>query len=86
MLHIFASGFDQFVGNVLRQEGQLHQVMRDLGFMVPDLLHLVIPWFELKEMATRRGVPPSHLIKDRDFALATAAVFALWLVCALIKT
>jgi hypothetical protein len=65
MLHIFASGWDQFVENVLRQEGQLHQVMRDLGFMLPDILHLVIPWYELKEMAVRRGVPPSHLIKDK---------------------
>ena len=25
-LHIFASGFDQFVENVLRREGEMHQV------------------------------------------------------------
>ena len=27
-LHILASGFDQFVQNVLRQEGELNQVTR----------------------------------------------------------
>ena len=27
-LHILASGWDQFVANVLRQEGQLHQVRK----------------------------------------------------------
>ena len=30
-LHILASGWDQFVANVLRQEGQLHQVRSDKG-------------------------------------------------------
>ena len=28
-LHILASGWDQFVANVLRQEGQLHQVRNE---------------------------------------------------------
>lgn len=85
-LHILASGWDQFVANVLRQEGQLHQVMRDLGFMLPDILHLLIPWFELKDMAKRRGVPPSHLISNREFIVAVGSVFALWIVCVLIKS
>jgi len=85
-LHILASGWDQFVENVVRQEGQLHQVMRDLGFMLPDVLHLLIPWFELKEMSRRRGVPPSHLIANREFVAAVGSVFTLWVVCVLIKS
>ena len=62
------------------------QVMRDLGFMVPDVLHLLIPWFELKDMARRRGVPPSHLITNREFIIAVSSVFALWIVCVFIKS
>ena len=88
-LHILASGWDQFVENVIKQEGELHQVMRDIGFMLPDILHIILPWGELKQMAKeRRGIrfPPSHLIATKDFIIATAIVFSLWIVCALIKS
>ena len=88
-LHILASGWDQFVENVVKQEGELHQVMRDVGFMLPDILHIILPWFELKQMAKeRRGIkfPPSHLIATNDFIIATASVLSLWITCALIKT
>jgi hypothetical protein len=61
------------------------QIMRDLGFMIPDLFNLWLPWLELKEVARLRGgiVPrPSHLIASRDVGVAVASVFSLWLVCA----
>ena len=80
-LHILASGWDQFVENVLRREGELHQVLRDLGFMLPDVLHLLLPWQELQIVGRRRGVPPSHLIPSYDFTLCAVAVFTLWLFC-----
>ncbi len=61
----------------------MHQVLRDLGFMAGDLLHLVLPWMELKRVGRARGVPPSHMIKDKDAACAAAAVAALWIINAL---
>ena len=73
----------------MKQEGELHQVMRDIGFMVPDILHIILPWIELKQMAKeRRGIkfPPSHLIATKDFIISTGIVLTLWLVCALIKS
>ena len=88
-LHILASGWDQFVENVVKQEGELHQVMRDIGFMLPDILHIYLPWLELKQMAKeRRGIkfPPSHLIATSDFTVATISVSCLWLICAFIKS
>ncbi len=51
--HILAAGWDQFAENVLRGEGQAHQVLRDLGFMASDLVHLLLPWRELARMAAR---------------------------------
>ncbi|XP_015115939.1 uncharacterized protein LOC107040376 [Diachasma alloeum] len=48
MVHIFAGSWDQFVTNVLRGEGYAHQVIRDLGFMIPDILHVLIPLFSLR--------------------------------------
>ena len=41
--------------------------MRDMGFMVPDILHLLIPWFELKDMGRRRGVLMGELMMDGLF-------------------
>ena len=61
--------------------------MRDLGFMLPDLIHIWLPWLELREVARLRGgiVPrPSHLIATKDVAVAVSSVFALWLLCAVI--
>ncbi|XP_074114528.1 uncharacterized protein LOC141537432 [Cotesia typhae] len=43
LMHIFAGSWDQFVANVVRGEGYAHQVIRDLGFMIPDILHVMIP-------------------------------------------
>lgn len=49
ILHIVVGGFDQFVTNVLHGEGEMHQVIRDISFMVPDLMHCFLPLFLLKE-------------------------------------
>lgn len=41
--HIIVSGMDQFIAHVLQGEGHSFQNLRDVGLMVPDLLHVVIP-------------------------------------------
>lgn len=46
LVHILAGGWDQFVTNVVWGEGYAHQVLRDVCFMVPDLLHVVLPIIE----------------------------------------
>ncbi|CAK9804095.1 hypothetical protein ANTRET_LOCUS6897 [Anthophora retusa] len=48
ILHIVAGGWDQFIANVVRGEGYAHQVVRDLGFMIPDILHVAIPLWAVK--------------------------------------
>ena len=42
-VHILVSGLDQFVTNVVMGRGYRFQIIRDLGFMLPDLLHLLVP-------------------------------------------
>ena len=82
LIHILASGFDQFVENVFKQKGELHQVLRDIGLMVPDILHLLLPWQELKIIGQRRGgVPLSHLISSKDFTMCAITVAVLWIFC-----
>ncbi|KAL1452792.1 hypothetical protein WDU94_006987, partial [Cyamophila willieti] len=51
-IHVCVSSVDQFVSNVLQGEGYSHQVVRDLGFMIPDLLNIVLPLLELFKLQT----------------------------------
>ncbi|XP_043281850.1 uncharacterized protein [Venturia canescens] len=48
LIHILAGSWDQFITNVLRGEGYAHQVVRDLGFMIPDILHVLIPLLSVR--------------------------------------
>ncbi|KAK2587594.1 hypothetical protein KPH14_003722 [Odynerus spinipes] len=48
ILHIVAGGSDQFIANVVRGEGYAHQVVRDLGFMIPDILHVAVPLWSMQ--------------------------------------
>ncbi|XP_023220190.1 uncharacterized protein LOC111622105 [Centruroides sculpturatus] len=81
ILHIVASGSDQFVANVLRREGDLHQILRDVGFMIPDLLHVALPLAELIKYAKNIGMHPAHLISNTDFIGSLLFIFSFWLIC-----
>jgi len=84
LLHVLASGWDQFVNNVIKFEGEIHQILRDLGFMIPDILHIFLSWMELKDLAKRRGCPPSHLWRDKEVIAAASMVGILWLIAIII--
>ena len=78
--HVLAAGWDQFVGNVLLQEGGLHQIMRDLGFMVPDLLHIYLPVKELQAYAAKRRIFAAYLISNKMAAATLATSAGIWLL------
>jgi len=78
--HVLAAAWDQFVGNVMRGEGGLHQVLRDLGFMLPDLLHLVLPIQELSRFAEVRRIPPAYLVSNRLAAATAGTIGGIWLL------
>ncbi|XP_055690746.1 uncharacterized protein LOC129794134 isoform X2 [Lutzomyia longipalpis] len=84
LLHIAASGFDQFISNVIRGEGYPHQVVRDLGFMIPDLLHLLLPLFLLRKVR-REGFSTRPLFRDQQFQKDIMAmlfiVATLFIIC-----
>ncbi|XP_066996643.1 uncharacterized protein [Anabrus simplex] len=71
LLHVLAGGWDQFVMNVFRGAGHVHQVVRDLGLMVPDLLHVVLP---LLEVRSRMRVVDKELAKELILILIFIAV------------
>ncbi|XP_069676518.1 uncharacterized protein [Periplaneta americana] len=55
LIHVVAGGWDQFIENVVRGEGYSHQVLRDLGFMIPDILHVCLPLYELRRSRKERS-------------------------------
>lgn len=48
LMHVMGASWDNFFSNVIRGQGYAHQVARDLGLMIPDLLHVILPLFLLK--------------------------------------
>jgi len=82
--HVLAASWDQFWGNVFLQEGGLHQVLRDVGFMVPDILHVYLPVRELQEYAGRRRVVAVYLISNKMAAVTLATAIGIWLVSLLL--
>ena len=83
VLHVLTSGWDQFVENVIKGEGQLHQVLRDVFFMIPDILHIILPLIELSRLAKLKRTPATHLISNEQFFGSLFFVSALWIVCLL---
>lgn len=81
ILHVLTAGWDQFVTNVIKQEGELHQVLRDIFFMLPDLLHIVIAIYQLFKLSEIKKRPVTHLISNEQFFGSVLLVSALWVVC-----
>ena len=90
-LHILLSGTDQFITNIILHNGKLNQVLRDIGLMVPDLLHLTLPIIEyMKNDDTGTMVIFSHgkentISKKNEFQFNVlikycAFVGSLWLI------
>lgn len=79
LLHIIAGSVDQFIQNVFLGEGYLHQIVRDVGFMIPDLFHLVIPLIVLRREAlvNRPLYRDKTIRKDIFFMFGLIAVMFL---------
>jgi hypothetical protein len=43
IVHILIGGVDQFVKQLIFMEDNTFQRARNLGFLIPDVLHIVIP-------------------------------------------
>lgn len=87
ILHITASSFDQFFMNVVRGEGYAHQIVRDIGFMVPDILQLIIPlWLFRKTRKESYSTRPFYRDRNlhKDIVAMLFFVLALFVVCTIL--
>lgn len=84
VLHIVASSLDQFIKNVLLGEGYMHQIVRDVGFMIPDIFNLVIPLVTLKkEVFSSRPLYRDKTIR-KDILIMFLLVILLLVVISII--
>lgn len=75
--HIVISGGDQFVSNVLKGKGMQFQIFRDFGFMLPDILNVVIPAFELRYYAQEQLMTFKECLMTKDSVFCTFAVLCM---------
>ena len=65
LVHIIVSGTDQFIAHVLQGHGQRFQNARNIGLMIPDLLHVIIPAYEFwKYVKTSNAAFSEHCYKE----------------------
>ena len=81
LLHVLIAGWDQFVTNVIKGGGRLHQVLRDLLFMIPDILHIAVSLKKLCELSKMQHTPVMHLISKRQYLWSLILVSTLWILC-----
>lgn len=65
----------------------VHKIVRDLGFMIPDLMHLILPiWVLRRTRAESFSARPFYRDKHirRDLLIMSGAVFILFTVCSML--
>lgn len=84
LLHIIAGSVDQFIQNVFLGEGYLHQIVRDVGFMIPDVLAVIIPLFVLRREASLNR--PLHRDKTirKDIVIMFGLILFMFLIVSLL--
>ena len=78
LAHILISCVDQFILNIVLGEGKLHQVLRDLFLMLPDLLHVIMPLYEMKKVASRNNKTVNNLMPARYALFSVSGIFFLF--------
>ena len=81
VLHILASGGDQFVRNVIMGRGQMYQIYRDIGFMLPDVINIMIPAYLWVTWCRSNNTPLTQSITRAELGLACISVAMLWALC-----
>ena len=73
--------------NIVLLKGELHQVLRDIGLMLPDLMHLALPIIEYKYenvdamiIYSSEKEMAKYQIKTQDIMKFFIVVLCLWYI------
>ena len=87
VLHTLVNVSDQFIWNVFLLHGQRHQVLRDIGMILPDILHIILPIIVYRQNARSRETidvihdgPTKSRIKNQDVMMSLTVVLLMWLI------
>ena len=69
-MHIAVSSLDQFISHVILHTGQLFEVIRDFGLMLPDIFHVLVTFFELGLLAERQDIPFVNFFYKKETIVA----------------
>ncbi|ESP02455.1 hypothetical protein LOTGIDRAFT_237959 [Lottia gigantea] len=73
-IHIMVNATDQFIDQVIYGHGKLFQNARNLGLMIPDILHLVISLFVFRKHVSRNGKKMSEVFSTKDILMCVSLV------------
>ncbi|ESO05071.1 hypothetical protein HELRODRAFT_124583, partial [Helobdella robusta] len=72
--HIIVSSLDQFITNVFLARGQSFEIFRDIGLMLPDLLHVFVAYFEMSILSDRHNTSIINLLRREEVMLSLLVV------------
>lgn len=77
VVHILIGGLDQFFIQLILMNGRTSQRMRNLGFIIPDIFHLIIPYLEYrKSLRTSQ----SQLTTRKNIAIFLSSTICMFLL------
>lgn len=80
LMHIFVSGLDQFVSHVIRGKGTNFQNARDIGLMIPDSLHVIIPIWQLLKSAKNKDLAIKELFNREEIIMCIVFISLFTLI------
>ena len=73
-MHIIVNGLDQFIIHIFYREGQGFENARNIGLMIPDLLQVSIPVYELFQLAKKQKTSVRKLFYREELMMAVLLV------------
>lgn len=80
LVHVIVSSSDQFIPHVLQGYGTSFQNARNIGLMIPDILHLIIPAYELVKFISANNLRVSQLCYKEEAILLISFVILASLI------
>lgn len=74
VMHILVGGMDQFISDVIYGQGRAFHKARNIGLMIPDCLHVIIPLWELYKYVKRKELKINEICYKEEILLCIVFV------------
>lgn len=80
LLHIVIASWDQFIKNIFYHEAKDFEAVRDLALMTPDILHVLVPFFEIQNIAKTKRVYCWQIFYKEEIMLSVIVLILMFLL------